>query len=195
MQRPTSVTVLGILNILFGVFGILGSIYSLVSFGTQNLGAATGNPVFDIMAKSPALATWTRVSTVLGIFAAIAEMISGVGMLQLREWGRKLAVGVALYLILLTVIGFFANLLLLIRPLLDAAGATNDPAMKAGAYAGAFAGFFGGCSGLIYPAILLFFMTRPEVAAAFMPPAPTAHSPIMPDEPRPPEQPFSGQSF
>ena len=195
MQRPTSVTVLGILNIVFGAFAILASLLSLVSFMSQSPGTPSGNPVLDMMANSPGLATWTKVSTVLGIFAAIGQMISGVGLLQLLEWGRKLAIGVALYSILLTILGFFANMFLLVRPLLEAANTSTDPAMKAGAIAGAFAGFFGSCGGLIYPAILLFFMTRPEIVAVFQPAPPSTFAPTAPNEPGSPDQPFGGQSF
>jgi hypothetical protein len=42
----------------------------------------------------------------------------------------------------------------------------------AGAIGGPLSGTVGGCFGLIYPIVLLAFLLRPKVAAAFRPPLP-----------------------
>jgi uncharacterized membrane protein YfcA len=55
--------------------------------------------------------------------------------------------------------------------MLEQAQQQHGPA-AAGAIGGAIGGSVGGCFGLIYPVLLLIFMLRPKVAAAFQPPAP-----------------------
>lgn len=62
------------------------------------------------------------------------------------------------------------------RPMLEEASRKQGPEAAA-AIGGAIGGTVGGCFGLIYPILLLIFMTRPKLVAAFNPPdAP----PVMP---------------
>ena len=196
-QRPTAVTVFGILNIIFGVFGVIGIAASSVIL---SVGQSGSNPTLDMMHTGVAGA-WTKISMVLGCIAAVVEIISGIGLLQLQAWGRKMAIGFAAYTIAAAVIGTFINIFFVVTPLLAEAGRTTDPTLKAGAIGGAIGGVIGSCGGLLYPAILLFFMTRPEVAAAFAPPTSSAppHSAVPPSMPpgeqAPHEQPFNNQSF
>jgi hypothetical protein len=42
-------------------------------------------------AGSPLLVGWTVFSSVFGLFLALALLISGIGLLRLRSWGRTLA--------------------------------------------------------------------------------------------------------
>jgi hypothetical protein len=53
-------------------------------------------------------------------------------------------------------------------PLLQQASEMSGPE-QAGVMGGAIGGVMGGCFGLIYPILLLFFMMRPNVVAAFQP--------------------------
>jgi len=57
------------------------------------------------------------------------------------------------------------NFLFLFGPLLEEASKKQGPE-AAGAIGGAVGGSIGGCFGLIYPILLLVFMTRPKVVAA-----------------------------
>src|SRR5262249_24878851 len=94
MDRPASVTVFGILNIVFAGFGVVGMLV-----GTIMLFAAPGaaqNPVTKLMQDSPAYVTWAKLSLPLALLACAASLAAGIGLLLLKEWARKLAIGYAI---------------------------------------------------------------------------------------------------
>jgi hypothetical protein len=62
------------------------------------------------------------------------------------------------------------NYLLLTLPLLEVAPRQKGPGAAA-AIAGAWSGSAGGCLGLVYPVLLIVFMTRRKVVVAFRLPA------------------------
>ncbi|MDQ3814551.1 MAG: hypothetical protein M3347_11445 [Armatimonadota bacterium] len=163
-QRPTPLTVFGVLNIVFGAFTLLIAPFAL--YGSLARQGATGNPVLDMMAASPGLRTWQITSAVLGIIAAIVLIAAGIGLLRMLPWGRLLSMGYSIYAIFIAVIGVPINYFLLVRPLLAQVSQSNDPAVTAGAIGGAVGGSFGSCIGLIYPVLLLYFMTRPDIIQA-----------------------------
>src|SRR5882672_9663344 len=113
MQRPASVTVFGILNIIFAVVGVFGIIGSIVMFSTMD---ASRNPVVKIMRESPAYATWMKLSLPLGLAATMALLTAGIGLLLMKPWARKLAIGYAIYAIAFGVLGTVVNFLFLVRP-------------------------------------------------------------------------------
>jgi hypothetical protein len=163
MQRPASVTAFGILNIVFaalGVFGIIATV-ALISM-TQ----ASNNPVVRIMQENPAYATWIKLSIPLGILSCMALLTAGIGLLALKPWARKLSIGYAIYAIVFGILGLGLNFVFVMRPLLEEASRKQGPE-AAGAIGGAIGGTLGGCFGLVYPILLLIFMMRPNVKAAF----------------------------
>jgi hypothetical protein len=66
----------------------------------------------------------------------------------------------------MTLVGDVINYFFLIQPMLQKAHAEQGPE-AAGAIGGAIGGLFGGCLGMIYPILLLIYMTRQHVIAAF----------------------------
>jgi len=87
----------------------------------------------------------------------------------LKSWAHKLSIGYAIYSIVFGLIGVVASFLWVFRPLLEKAGEQRGPEAAA-AIGGALGGTIGGCFGLIYPVLLLVFMLRPHIKAAFCPP-------------------------
>ena len=166
MQRPVSVTVFGILNIVFAVLAVLAMIGTIAMF---SMPAASNNPVVRIMRESPAYAAWLKLTIPLGLLACIVLLAAGVGLLRLKSWARKVSIGYAIYAIAFGLLGIVVNFIFLLRPMLEEAGRRQGPE-AAGAIGGAVGGTIGGCFGLIYPILLLIFMTRPKVIAAFHPP-------------------------
>ena len=163
MQRPTSVTV-------FGIFGIIGTI---VMFATMD---ASRNPVVKIMQNSPAYVAWMKLNLPLGLAATAVLLTAGIGLLRMKPWARKLSVGYAIYAIVVCLLGAVMNFIFLMRPMLEEASRQQGPEAAA-AIGGAIGGTVGGCLGIIYPILLLIFMTRPKVVAAFNP---SAVPPVMP---------------
>jgi hypothetical protein len=165
MQRPTSVTVFGILNIIFAALGIFGTIASIVLFLAP---PDPNNPMIKIMYENPAYAIWFKVEIPLGILSGAALLAAGIGLLCLKSWARTLSMAYAIYAILFGILGMVANFIFLYRPMAEK---LQGPA-AAGATGAMIGGSIGGCLSLIYPILLLIFMRRPTVTAAFHPPPP-----------------------
>lgn len=168
MERPQAVTVFGILNIIFAVLGVVGMIGTLAMFSVS---ANSDNPIIKVMRESPGYATWMKFTIPIGIITCMLLAAAGIGLLRLKPWGRKLSIGYAIYAIVFTTISTAINFLFLFRPLIEEAQQRQGPE-AAGAIGGAVGASFGGCFGLIYPIILLIFMMRPKIVAAFRAPVP-----------------------
>jgi hypothetical protein len=162
MQRPASATTFGILNIIFaglGVFGLVASITLLTVMDTRN-------PVVRIIQNNPAYAAWMKLSVPLGLLSCAILLTAGIGLLRMKNWARLLSIGYAIYAILFGIVGIVINFLFLVRPMLEEASHKQGPE-AAGEIGGAIGGGIGGCIGLVYPVLLLIFMTRPKLVAAF----------------------------
>ncbi|MEX0678659.1 MAG: hypothetical protein WD063_16385 [Pirellulales bacterium] len=175
MQRPTSVTVFGVLNIVFSVLGVVGIAFSAVLLYAmpQLPGAPEINTVPD---------GWMIFSLVWGVLGATVLFVSGIGLLLLRPWGRLAAIGYAIATIGMTVVGLAMHWIYVVRPTLALLNGQDGPPPEA--VGAAIGGFVGGCIGPIYPLLLWYFMTRPNVLAAFGGiPAADAESPWSPAMP------------
>ena len=171
MQRPASVTVFGVLNIVFGALGILGIIFTIISLMVISP-HATNNPVLEIMRNSPGYAAWMKIALPLGFLATGVSITAGIGLLKLKNWGRALSIGYAIYSIVAGILGSVLNYVFIMQPLMEQASHKSGPE-AAGLIGAAIGGTFGSCFGMIYPVLLLIFMFRPNVVAAFRPPAET----------------------
>jgi hypothetical protein len=169
MQRPVSVTVFGVLNIVFGALGVIGVIAVIVITYILPLPTAN-NPVLEITRNSPGYALWMDVALPLGLLATGVSVAAGIGLLKLKNWGRTLSIGYAIYSIVAGVIGSMVNYIFVMQPLMEQASHKSGPE-AAGLIGAAIGGTFGTCFGMIYPVLLLIFMLRPKVVAAFRPPA------------------------
>jgi len=172
MRRPTSVNVFGILNIVFACYGVIGIIASIALFYSA---AGSNNPVVKIMQESPTYSAFLKLSIPLGILSSLTLLASGIGLLLLKGWARYLSIGYAIYAIIFGLVGAVMNFVYLMRPMLEQASHQQGPE-AAGAIGGAIGGTVGGCFALIYPILLLIFMFRSNVVAAFQP-APTYGAP------------------
>ena len=165
MQRPTSVIVFGILNIVFAVFGVIGLAISLAMF---SLSADSNNPVVKLINENPTYAAWMKFSILLSVPGLLALLTAGIGLLCMKSWARILSIIYAIYAIVAGIAGMVANFIFMIRPMLEQAQ-QQQGSEAAAAVGGAIGGTIGGCFGLIYPVLLLIFMIRQKVVAAFHP--------------------------
>jgi hypothetical protein len=165
-NRPIPVTVFGILNIVFAALGILGVLSSLALFAA--VGIHSNNPVIQLMHNSPAYAAWMKVSVGLGLLVCPALLASGIGLLKLQSWARVFSIVYAIYAVVMVIVSTVANYFLMVQPLLVQAQGKPGPE-AAGLIGAAIGGTIGSCAGVIYPILLLIFMLRPKVAAAFKP--------------------------
>jgi hypothetical protein len=167
MNRPTSVTVLGILNIVFAAFGLMGIAFSIAIMFVHPAALNMKNPVLDLMQQNPAYAMYTNISMVIGAVFTLVLGLAGIGLLMLRPWGRWLSIAYAVFSIISLIVNSLINYYFLVMPLIDKVAAAQPGQEKAAAMGG-IVGMVGGiCIGPIYPVILLIFMYRPNVKAAF----------------------------
>jgi len=160
---PAAIKVFGILNLVFAAFGLFGSCFGLLPlFMDMN----TANPVFDMMEENQFYRSYTIFSLGLGFVMVLILAGGGIGLLQNRTWGRSLSMVYAISAIVAGLVGMVITYLYLVQPLMEKAAEMAPGPEKAGMQGGAIGGMFGGCFGLIYPIVLLVFMTRPRIAQA-----------------------------
>jgi len=88
-NRPTSVTVFGILNIVFAGFSLFAVFATITLFSME---VSSNNPVVKLLHENRALAFWLRVSILLGLVNCLVLVVSGLGLLFVKPWARVLAI-------------------------------------------------------------------------------------------------------
>ena len=154
-RPPTSVTVFAVLNIIFGALGLMGVLAAAAFSGI----GGEANPVNEILESHAVLSVWNNVGMILGVLASLVLLGCGIGMLQLKPWARKAAIGWAIYGIVAGVVGVVMNALFMYPALAEA-----EPAL---ASMTAVMSGFGAVIGMVYPVLLWYFMTRPRNVEAF----------------------------
>lgn len=160
MKQPTSAIVFGVLGIIFGALGLLGSAFSLF---VLQLDDPEMDPLLSMIENPDLYLGWIQFNQILGALFAGVLLVSGIGLLLVREWARRLSVGYAVFTIAFGFLAMAVNWFFFLRPMFGQAMASDDP----GLIGGVVGGIAGSLIGLIYPAVLLFFMSRPGVRAIF----------------------------
>ena len=161
--RPTSLIVFGILNIVFGLLGVCGTAGSSAMFFVKlPRDPLVPNPALELIESNPTYRTLMMVLIGLGLLAAVALLVAGVGLLRSRAWGRTLSIGYAWYGIVGAIVGMIVNWIYLVQPMLAKWNPAFGPA-EAATVSTAVSGILGGCFGMLYPIVLLVFMSRPAL--------------------------------
>ncbi len=167
MQRPASVTVFGVLSILWAAYILLAMAASVV---IRLTGFGGENPANEELMANAAYLVFLNVSSVVAVIAGIALLASGIGMFMLKPWARTTAIVYAVYGILNSLVGgivYFAFIMPVMAKQAQVSGA--GPLAGAGMIEGLFvcSGIAGLGVSLAYPILLLIFMFRGNVVAAF----------------------------
>ncbi|MBI4600764.1 MAG: hypothetical protein HY721_02275 [Planctomycetes bacterium] len=163
MQRPTSVTVFGILNICFGAVGILGCLSSFRFLFDRPPG---DNPVYEVMYESPTYLAISRGMLLPSLIFSALMLASGIGLLRSKRWAWIAAIVCGVVGIATGLVSTVLNHSYLFRPLMERAATMPGP-QKAGLIGGAVGVLLAGIASLIYPILLLALLSRRTVAAYF----------------------------
>jgi hypothetical protein len=164
-DRPVSIKIFGILNIVFGVIGVLAFIISVISAvammaliqnSGQNNEIMRLNPVFH---ENLGIRFYFWAMMILGAAMTVVLIISGIGLLRDKMYGRKLALVYGWYAIVSGILGIVVNFFLITLPTMQR---ISGPGVSFSRRIVISSGI-GGLSGLIFPALLLFFMYQANV--------------------------------
>lgn len=163
--RPTSVTVLAIIAIVFGSISVLATLCSLFPYlGVQ----FTPNPVIDATRKDPFLLGYNVASLLLGMVLGAVLLAGGISSLSLRPIGRRLMMGYAVVYLVISIPSTILSLAVIVPRLLDhVQNLGSNPQMKTIITYSAYGGAAMALVFLIWPILILYFMTRPHVKSAF----------------------------
>jgi len=153
------------------VFAALSVIGLVASFAVLSLPADSSNPIIQFIHKCPGYAVWLKICIALGLLSCAVLLAAGFGLLSVKPWARFFSIAYAIYAISFCLGGMLINLMFMIQPMLGPAEQQRAFA-TVWAIGGPISGTIGGFFWLIYPLLLLAFMSRPKVAAAFRPPVP-----------------------
>jgi len=159
-RRPPGIIALGILSFIFGGIGLLLGILRLVMIRAESFDLGNQSFVLDV---STIQRYWWLADGIL----AVLLMITGIGLLLLRRWGRKLGIAVSL----LQLFSSVAGIVVAIIAISQAPPATGQESAKA-AVAGVGA-ILGQVISAIFPLILFLILVRRGTAAVFKSKTPT----------------------
>jgi len=169
-ERPTVVTVFGVVNIVYGGLGVFVAGCGALSLALTRGPMGQQNPGAEAILNNPALLTWSVVNPTLTFFFSLLLIAAGIGLLGLRPWARtaSLVWGVygALKAVASAVIG-----VLLVFPAMSEMMRQNSGQFGAAFQGGMVFGVVAAAIiGLVYPVCILYFMTRPSFIEAFKEP-------------------------
>jgi len=184
-RRPTVVTVFAVLAIIFGSLGALAGICNIPQYLGVRL---TPNPILDSMQKDSVILSYMLISLVINLILSVILLTAGIGLLSLKPSSRVWIIRYAVIHIVVTVLGLILSLSFiqsrnqaLLQQTLAANPQLNTPQMKAVVQYSAVGGYCFAVVFLIWPLLILYYMNRPHVKAAFDPALP----------PLPPTQPYA----
>jgi hypothetical protein len=165
--RPTSVTVLAIVGMVWGALVLLCNMVSLIPLLVQ---VGPPNPMIQEMRADPALHNWNIIATVARLVLGVLLLVGSGVALMLKGWGRVLMLVYAVLAIALSLVDTYmtvTHVLPILRRL-----AASDPNVAQIMGMQRIGMVLGIVIGMLLPLLILFFMTRPNVKAAFAGQAP-----------------------
>ncbi len=165
-ERPVAVTVIAVLVLIYGGVGLIAlPINVMQAFGVKQMAGPAA-----AMLQNPTLALWTKISIPLGALASILWIVTGIGLLQLWWWARKLAIGLIVYGIVLSVVGMALTLPAITQMMGTMSfGPGPQPPPQMMKMVMAFSVGFGALFVLAIGIVFIVLLTRPNVRYAFEP--------------------------
>src|SRR5262245_5895080 len=184
-KRPTVVTVMGVLNIVFGglwmlLYLCIGLLFVVIfiAFGQANVARDPQlNELKELWSEMtreiPGLTVFLVLTVTLSVVLAIVEIISGIGLLRMKNWARLMCIFYGV-VVILTSIASLVYRFAILNP--GAERAAEKLVARRGVHMGQdpMEGTFNNILeilqtviGIAYAVILLIVMLLPSVSAAF----------------------------
>ena len=165
--RPTSVAVLAGIGIALGSLGMLCKLgNALVSLAMP---MPQPNPLIDAIRDNPTIRTFVMFSALTGTLISMLLLLSSLGSLALKGWGRAGMLAYAALALLMTAVEQTVNSLVVGPEMLRVmrqSGMPQPPGMAL------MSGWVGVAINLLvrlwYPALILYFYNRQHVKEAFV---------------------------
>lgn len=143
--------------------GLLGVVPSLGLY-FRSLDGQTG-VMADLLRSDASYLSAMRIISIPGILFVFAQFVSGFGLLKALEWARRLAIGGAIYGIIAGVfVGWLSMTRVMPFVLKHAVPAGTDPAIaETTRIVTMVSGGIGLVIGMLFPVLLIIFLTRPRV--------------------------------
>jgi hypothetical protein len=111
MNRPTGVTIIGVLSIIGGILGICAGAAALGLGALVGMGGVAAVGAGDAAAGAAVggLGALTAVLGIITLVLSIAQLAAGVGLLQLAPWAYRLTVLVTIASIIIAVVNWLAG--------------------------------------------------------------------------------------
>jgi hypothetical protein len=158
-QRPISIMVFGILNIGYGLWKFATLMLS-VFLSHMNVAAS---PAMDALKKNPAFIQWTNISTVAGVIFGIVLIAAGIGLLLLQNWARVLSMVYSVLEIIFAGASAVFTQIVIAPAMSSQFHGPSSGMIEFFTKVGFVLGFL---IQLVYPVLLLIFMTRPKLIEA-----------------------------
>jgi len=164
--RPTSVTVLAILGIIFGSLAILGSFCNTLEL--TGVSPDADNPLVKGMQDDHTLFVWSVIGVVVDMALGLLLLGGSIKAWSLKRSGRSWLIAYSwldiAFTLISTGIGF-----VLVLPKLDQIiqNSNQNASMRSIMQMSTWGGFLFSVVLLAYPALILYYMSRPNVKEAF----------------------------
>ncbi len=109
LEKPKSIKVFGILNVIFGGLGLLFTCIGLVAIlaitsGVFPVPDGQSNPAFVTQDENAFLYFYNIISAAVALLFAIVLLVSGIGLLKHKKWGRTTGLAWSGYCVLATIV-------------------------------------------------------------------------------------------
>ncbi|MDB5352277.1 MAG: hypothetical protein JWN86_3524 [Planctomycetota bacterium] len=161
-----SARVVGGLNCLFGGLGVLWN--PLVTGGVYVFSATDpADPWYRHVTTDPVYRGFLVVFIVMVTAACLVQVASGIGLLRGKRWGWTLGIGYAIFSLIAPVAEYLIDYVLATHQIILEAGRAGEEDAFVVQVAGTAFHIVYNIAMMIYPAILLYVLMRPDVRRAF----------------------------
>jgi hypothetical protein len=162
--RPTSVTVIAGIGMVLGALMLL---YKPATLALLIIKLPGDNPILEVMRNDSFIRGWMVVSVATGWLVSMLLLLSSIGSLRLRDWGRWGMLAYAALALVMTALSQVVGVLAIqpaLAPALREIASKNPSSFQMSPGSGMVVSIV---LQLWFPLLILIFFTRPHVKRAF----------------------------